>query len=82
MTKRDICRITVMISISPSLTPPCSTHRLLHGKQGDDLQQVVLDHIADDPILVKVPASALSAKVLAKDDLCVRERVERQEMRV
>ena len=69
-----------MIRTPPSLIPPCSTHRLLHGEQGHDLQQVVLDHITDDPILVKVPASALSAKVLAKDDLCVRERVERREM--
>ena len=49
--------------------PLSSAHRLLHGKQGHDLQQVVLDHVADDAVLVKVPASALSAKVLAEDDL-------------
>jgi hypothetical protein len=49
-----------------------ATHRLLHRKERQDLQQVVLDDVADDAILVKVAAAALRAEVLAEDDLCVR----------
>ena len=44
-------------------------YRRLHGKQGHDLQQVVLDDISDDAILIKVAAPALCAKVLAENDL-------------
>ena len=44
-------------------------HRWLHGKQRQDLQQVVLDDVPDDAVLVEVPAAALRAKVLAENDL-------------
>ena len=44
-------------------------YRRLHGKQGHDLQQVVLDDVSDDAILVKVAAPPLCAKVLAENDL-------------
>lgn len=46
-----------------------AAHRLLHGKQCQDLKQVVLNDITDDAILVKVPATPLSAKVFTEDDL-------------
>lgn len=46
-------------------------YRRLHGKQGHDLQQMVLDDISDDAILVKVSASPLCAKVFAEDDLYI-----------
>lgn len=45
------------------------THRLLHGEEGQDLQQVVLDDVADDAVLVKVAAPPLGTKVLGEDDL-------------
>jgi hypothetical protein len=45
------------------------THRLLHGKQGQDLQQVVLDDVTYDAILVKVAPTPLGAKVFTEDDL-------------
>jgi hypothetical protein len=41
-------------------------HRLLHGEQGHNLQQVVLYDVPDDAILVKVAATTLRAKVLAE----------------
>ena len=44
-------------------------YRGLHGEQGHDLQQVVLDDVPDDAVVVKVPSPALGAKVLAEDDL-------------
>ncbi len=44
-------------------------HRGLHGEQGQDLQQVVLDDVADDAVLVKVSAAPLRAEVLAEDHL-------------
>ena len=44
-------------------------YRGLHGKQGHDLQQVVLDDISNDAILVEVATSALRAEVFAEDDL-------------
>ena len=46
-------------------------YRRLHGKQGHDLQQVVLDNISDDAVLIEVAASALCAKVFTEDDLYV-----------
>ena len=46
-------------------------YRRLHGKQGHDLQQMVLDDISDDAVLIKVAASAFCAKVFAEDDLYV-----------
>ena len=44
-------------------------HRRLHGEQGQDLQQVVLDDIPDDAVLVEVAAAPLGAEVLAEDHL-------------
>ena len=55
----------------PCRRPARPTHRLLHGKQRHDLQEVVLDDVAHDAVLVKVPAAPLGAKVLGKDDLQV-----------
>lgn len=46
-------------------------YRRLHGKQGHDLQQMVLDDISDDAVLVEVAASALRAKIFTEDDLHV-----------
>ena len=46
-------------------------YRRLHGKQGHDLQQVVLDDISDDAILIKVAAPALCAKVFTENDLYI-----------
>lgn len=52
---------------------PCAslqvTHWLLHGEEGQDLQQVVLDDVAHNAILIKVAAPPLRPKVLAEDDL-------------
>ena len=45
------------------------THRLLHCEKGHDLQQMVLNHIADDAILVKVTAPAFCAEILTEYDL-------------
>ena len=45
------------------------TYRLLHGKECQDLEQVVLDDISNDPILVKIAAPTFSAKILAEDHL-------------
>ena len=42
---------------------------LLHRHEREHLQQVVLHHVADDPVLVEVAAAPLSAKVFLKDDL-------------
>ena len=44
-------------------------HRGLHGKESQNLEQVVLDDIADDAKLVKVAAPAFGAKVFAEYDL-------------
>lgn len=49
-------------------------HRLLHAEEGQDLQQVVLDHVAHNAVLVKVAAAPLGAKVLREDDLGGRRR--------
>ena len=43
--------------------------RLLHGDERHHLEQVVLHHVADDPVLVKVAAAALEPKGLLEDDL-------------
>mmetsp|Transcript_38372 Transcript_38372/g.123851 ORF Transcript_38372/g.123851 Transcript_38372/m.123851 type:complete len:472 (+) Transcript_38372:411-1826(+) len=45
--------------------------RLLHRHQCHHLQQVVLQHVADDAILVKVAAAPLRPEVLLEDDLHV-----------
>mmetsp|Transcript_5526 Transcript_5526/g.9576 ORF Transcript_5526/g.9576 Transcript_5526/m.9576 type:complete len:218 (+) Transcript_5526:1206-1859(+) len=42
---------------------------LLHRDEGEDLQQVVLDDVADDPVLVEVPSPPVRPKVLLEDDL-------------
>ena len=52
----------------PALNTP-QPYRWLHGKQGQDLEQMILNHIADDAILVEVAPTPLSAKVLAEDHL-------------
>eukprot|EP00982_Pelagococcus_subviridis_P013300 31237-Pelagococcus_subviridis.AAC.18 len=44
---------------------------LFHREQREDLQEVVLNHVAHDPVVVEVPASALGAKVFAEVDLHV-----------
>ena len=41
----------------------------LHGKQGHDLQQVILDDISDDAILVEIASSPLCPKIFTEDDL-------------
>lgn len=41
---------------------------LLHGDEAQNLQQVVLHHVADDAEFVKVAASALSTKRLLEGD--------------
>lgn len=51
-------------------------YRGLHCKQGQNLQEVVLDDITDDAILVKVTAAALSSKVLTENDLYHAKRTE------
>lgn len=51
------------------------SHRGLHGKEGDDLQQVVLEHISDDAIGVKVASTALCTKVFAEDDLDIADEL-------
>jgi hypothetical protein len=48
---------------------PDDTHRLLHCEECQDLQQVVLNDVTDYPILVKVTATTLGAKVLTENDL-------------
>ena len=40
--------------------------------RGAHLQEVVLQHVADDAVLVKVAAAALGAKGLAEDHLRLR----------
>lgn len=47
------------------------SYRRLHGKQGHDLQQMVLDDISDDAILIKVAAPALCAEVFTENDLYI-----------
>lgn len=44
-----------------------------HGKQGHDLEQMVLNDVTDDAILVKVAAAALCAKVFTEDDLHIAD---------
>ena len=45
------------------------THRWLHGEERQDLEQMILDDVADDAVCVKVAATPLGAKVLAEDYL-------------
>ena len=49
--------------------------RLLHGDEAEELEQVVLDDVADDAVLVEVPAPALRAEGLLEDDLDVGDVV-------
>lgn len=49
------------------------TYWWLHGKQGHDLQQVVLDDVSDNAILVKVAPSPLCAEVFTEDDLYISD---------
>lgn len=44
-------------------------HGLLHSYQGQDLQQVILHHVADDTELVEIAASAFGAERLLESDL-------------
>ncbi len=55
-------------SPSTQATVQC-TYGGLHGKQGYNLQQVVLNHIPDDAVLVKVPTPAIGTKILTENDL-------------
>ena len=43
-------------------------HGLLHGGEAEDLQEVVLHHVADDPELVEVSAAALRPERLLEGD--------------
>jgi len=49
------------------------TRGFLHGEQRHDLQQVVLHDVANDAVVVKVPAAALGAKVLGEANLHVAD---------
>ena len=49
------------------------TYGRLHCEERHDLEQVVLDDVADDAVLVEVAAAALRAEVLAEDDLHVAD---------
>lgn len=51
------------------------SHRGLHGKEGHNLEQVVLEHISDDAIGVEVASAALCAKVFAENDLDVADEL-------
>lgn len=46
-------------------------YRRLHGKQGHDLQQVILDDISNDAVFIKVATPALGAKVFTENDLYI-----------
>ncbi len=50
-------------------------HRSLHGKEGHDLQQVVLQHVSDDAVGIEVAPTTLCAKVLAEDDLNISDEL-------
>ena len=49
------------------------TRGLLHGEQRHHLQQVVLNHVADDPVVVKITAPSFGAEVLGEADLHVAD---------
>jgi hypothetical protein len=59
----------VIVIITTCCITPDDTHRLLHCEECQDLQQVVLNDVADYPILVKVTATTLGAKVFTENDL-------------
>ena len=45
--------------------------RLLHADQRDDLEKVVLHHVADDAVMIEVPAAAVHTQRFFEDDLDV-----------
>ena len=61
---RNVC----IVSSQPSHLSPdiirAGGDGFLHGGETEDLQQVILHHVTDDPELVKIPAPALGPKGL------------------
>lgn len=52
-----------------------STHWGFHGKEGYNLQQVILQHISDDAVRVEVASSALGAKIFTENDLDISDEL-------
>ena len=51
----------------------CEPYRWLHGKQSQNLEEMVLYDVPDDAVLIKVSPTPLSAEVFAENDLDVSD---------